>query len=106
MPFVALSGMDEREVVAGFHGKFVHSENMTTSFWRIEAGSTLPEHAHPHEQVSVVTSGKFEMMLDGETRQLEPGMVAVIPSNVKHSGTALTDCTIMDVFYPVREDYR
>ena len=106
MPFVDLSGLNEREVVPGFHGKFVHSDNMTTSFWRIEAGATLPEHAHPHEQVSVVTSGKFEMTLNGEKRQLEAGTVAVIPSNVKHSGKALTDCTIMDVFYPVREDYR
>ena len=106
MPFVELSGLNEREVVSGFHGKFVHSDNMTTSFWRIEAGSELPEHAHPHEQVSVVTSGKFEMTLNGEKRQLAAGTVAVIPSNVKHSGKALTDCTIMDVFYPVREDYR
>lgn len=106
MPFVDLSGMDEREVMPGFHGKFVHSENMTTSFWRIEAGAKLPEHAHPHEQVSALTSGRFEMMLEGETRQLEPGTVVVIPSNATHSGTALTDCTIMDMFYPVREDYR
>lgn len=106
MPFVDLSTLDEREVVDGFHGKFVHSENMTTSFWRIEAGAALPEHAHPHEQVSVVLEGKFEMTLDGEKRQLERGQVAVIPSNVKHSGVALTDCMILDVFYPVREDYR
>ncbi len=106
MPFVDLSTLSEKEVVSGFHGKFVHSENMTTTFWRIEAGAALPEHAHPNEQVSVVVAGKFEMTLDGETLQLEKGKVALIPSNVKHSGRALTDCEIMDVFYPVREDYR
>ena len=106
MPFIELSDIEEREIVPGFHGKFVHSENLTTSFWRIEAGAELPKHSHPHEQVSVVTSGKFEMTLDGEKRQLEPGMVAEIPSNIPHSGKALTDCTIMDVFYPIREDYK
>ena len=106
MPFVDLSTLSEKEVVSGFHGKFVHSENMTTSFWRIEAGAALPEHAHPNEQVSVVVAGKFEMTLDGETRQLEKGKVAVIPANVKHSGRALTDCEIMDTFYPGREDYK
>ena len=106
MPFVDLSTLSEKEVVSGFHGKFVHSENMTTSFWRIEAGAALPEHAHVNEQVSVVVAGKFEMTLDGETLQLEKGKVAVIPANVKHSGRALTDCEIMDVFYPVRDDYR
>ena len=54
----------------------------------------------------MVVAGKFEMTLDGETLQLEKGKVAVIPANAKHSGRALTDCEIMDVFYPVREDYR
>lgn len=106
MPFVDLSDMSEKEVVPGFHGKFVHGDNMTTAFWRIEKGAEVPEHAHPHEQMSVVTSGKFEMTLDGEMRKLAAGTVVVIPSNVTHSGVALTDCTILDVFYPVREDYR
>ena len=98
MPFVALSTIEEREIVPGFHGTFVHGENMSVTFWRIEAGATLPEHAHVHEQVSVLTSGKFEMTLDGEVRQLEAGTVAVIPSNVIHSGRAITDCQIMDTF--------
>jgi hypothetical protein len=37
---------------------------------------------------------------------MEEGEVAVIPSNIKHSGKTITDCYIIDVFYPVREDYR
>ncbi len=106
MPFVELSAIDEKEVVPGFYGKFAHSENMTASFWRIEAGAALPEHAHPHEQISVVVSGQFEMVLDGEKRLLEKGKIALIPGNVKHSGRAISDCEIMDVFYPVRTEYK
>jgi quercetin dioxygenase-like cupin family protein len=37
---------------------------------------------------------------------LTPGKVVVIGSNVPHSGKAITDCRILDVFQPVREDYR
>lgn len=106
MPFIELSTLEENEIVSGFHGTFVHTENMTVTFWRIKAGAELPEHAHLHEQVSVVTAGKFEMTLDGKTLQLEAGKIAVIPSNVKHSGRAITDCEILDTFYPVREDYK
>ena len=106
MPFLALSTLEEKEIVNGFYGKFTHTEKMTASFWRVEAGAELPEHAHPHEQISIVTSGKFEMTLDGETRQLEAGTIALIPANVKHSGRAVTDCTIADIFSPVLEAYK
>ena len=36
---------------------------------------------------------------------MSPGDVAIIPSNIRHAGYAETDCQIIDVFYPIREDY-
>jgi quercetin dioxygenase-like cupin family protein len=106
MPFIELSDINEREMVPGFRTRFVHTDRMTCSYWTITAGAALPEHAHPHEQVTNVIRGRFEMTLEGETRTIEPGSVVVIPSGVKHRGRALTDCYILDVFSPVREDYR
>ena len=101
-----LTDLAEKEVLPGFRAKFVHSANVTVSYWDVKAGATLPEHAHPHEQISNMLEGEFEMIVDGEQQILKANMVAVISSNVRHSGTALTDCKIIDVFYPVREDYR
>ncbi len=106
MPFQSLSEIPAREIIPGFHGKMIHTDQMTLAFWEIKAGASLPEHHHPHEQVANVLKGTFELTLDGETRQLGPGEVAVIPGNVPHSGRAITDCELLDVFQPVREDYR
>jgi quercetin dioxygenase-like cupin family protein len=106
MPFITLSDVGEREMVPGFRARFVHTDRMTCSYWTITAGATLPEHSHPHEQVTNIIRGRFEMTLDGETHTIEPGSVVVIPSGTKHRGRALTDCFILDVFSPVREDYR
>ena len=106
MPFVYLEGVAERQMMPGFHARMHHAENMTVSQWRIEAGAKLPEHSHPHEQVTVILEGSFEMTVDGEKKVIKPGDLVVIPSQAKHSAIALTDCRIMDVFSPVREDYR
>lgn len=105
MNIIKLSEMPEREMVPGYHARFVHSENMTLAYWDIEEGNALPKHAHPHEQVVNLIEGSFEVTVDGETIILDPGSVVIIPSNVMHSGKALTSCRIIDVFYPLRKDY-
>ncbi len=96
----------ESEPLPGFFGRVLHSDTMTFALWRIKAGSVLPEHSHVHEQVVHMIEGDFEIVIDGEARRLSPGMVAVIPSNARHSARALSDCRILDAFQPVREDYR
>jgi quercetin dioxygenase-like cupin family protein len=106
VPFLELEDLETREPMPDFKGKFVHSDHLSVADWSIEAGAPFPEHSHPHEQISIVVSGEFELTLDGETRILKPGVVAIIPGDVPHSGKALTACKVIDVFHPVREDYR
>lgn len=107
MAFFNLSKIDERELLPGFNVRFVHTDSMTLAYWTIDEGSELPEHSHHHEQVlAAVMEGEFQLTVDGEARVVRPGDVVVIPSNVVHSGRALTRCKLLDVFHPVREDYR
>lgn len=106
MPFVPLENQEERELLPGFRARFVHSAHLTVAYWKIKAGAVLPDHAHPQEQISNVIEGAFELTIEGETRTLGRGTVAVIPAHTQHSGRAITQCQIIDVFYPVREDYR
>ncbi len=106
MPLINFSEIEEQELLPGFHVRFVHSDNMTLAYWNIEDGASLPEHTHPHEQVVNVIEGKLELVVDGEPHHLTPGKVFVLPSNVPHGGKALTPCKVIDVFHPVREEYR
>lgn len=103
---IDLRSINQKELVPGFAGRFIHTENLTFAFWEIKAGSSLPEHSHLHEQVVNMIDGEFELTVNGETQILRPNVVVIIPPNTKHSGRAITDCNIIDVFYPVREDYR
>ena len=94
------------EILPGFSGRFIHTPELTIGHFQIKAGSVLPEHEHPHEQISNLISGSFEMTVAGETQVCAPGGVVTIPPNTLHSGRALTDCYIIDVFRPAREDYK
>jgi quercetin dioxygenase-like cupin family protein len=106
MAFQRISTIKSTEIVKGFNAKLVHGEKLTLSYLDIEENSILTEHKHFHEQITQVLEGKLELCINGETEILEPGMLAIIPSNVLHSGKALSFCRVLDVFTPVREDYK
>lgn len=106
MPFLEMSQLKEKELFPGYKGSFIHTENMTFVFWNIKANAPFPSHSHPHEQVLNVIEGRFELTINDQKQVLESGSVAIVPPNAPHSGLALTDCRAIDVFYPVREDYR
>ena len=106
MVFQDLKDIKEREIVPGYRARFLHSKHMTLAYWDVDPGAALPEHSHPHEQISNVLEGQFELTVAGESRILEPGQVAVIPSDVPHSGRAITVCRLLDAFHPCRDDYR
>ncbi|MBI2282319.1 MAG: cupin domain-containing protein [Bacteroidetes bacterium] len=106
MPKVELASIIPKEIVSGYSARFIHTDHMTFSYLDVKAGAALPEHSHPHEQVCHVLDGEFQLTLDGEPLRFGPESVIVIPSNVKHAGLAITDCKLLDVFTPVREDYR
>ena len=106
MRTVNVRGLPVRELFAGYRAQIVHSDRMSFSYVDIDAGASFTEHDHPHEQVINVLEGTFELTIESDTQVLHPGDVAIVPPNARHRGTARTRCRILDVFAPVREEYR
>jgi quercetin dioxygenase-like cupin family protein len=101
-----VSSISPFEISKGFNARMMHTDNLTLAYVDVDDGADLPEHAHVHEQVLNMLEGRFELTVNGVPHILEAGDVFAIPSNVPHSGRALTKCRILDVFNPVREDFR
>ena len=95
-----LDSIKQKEFFPGLKGKLIHGDKITWAFWDVEKDAEVPEHFHHHEQIMHVVEGEFEFILDGEKMVCKNGDVIVIPSNIPHSGRALTKCILMDVFSP------
>lgn len=95
-----------KQLAPGLTGYYTHGERMTLGLVEIEAGSSLAEHKHPHEQITYIIEGQLDMMIGGKPYSLMAGMCQVIPSETLHSAIAVTKVSLIDVFNPVREDYR
>lgn len=93
--------------VPGVTMRPIFGEGSMINYIEIAAGATVPMHSHPHEQLGYVVTGTIVMVIDGDESELRPGDGYRIAGDVQHSGTAGADgCVVIDIFTPVREDYR
>ena len=68
------------------------------------AGTRLPEHAHPHEQIVHVLSGRLRLTVAGVLHELTPGQSLLLTGGVVHGAEALEETRVLDTFSPPRAD--
>ena len=73
--------------------------------FKLEKGSLIPNHNHPHEQTGYMISGQMTFTINGEDFNAYAGDSWSIPGNVYHSVKVHEDSVVIEVFSPVREDY-
>jgi quercetin dioxygenase-like cupin family protein len=105
MPFIDTSGLRVIERLPGWHGRFFHSPSMTFAHYDFVAGSSIHEHFHPEEEVYEVIEGELQLTIDGVSQIVRPGVVGIVPSNVRHSVKALSDGRAIIIDHPVRRDF-
>ena len=105
--FVDFDTMRAFELAAGVSGRPLFGEGAMINLIEFEAGSTVPLHSHEHEQLGIVLRGMQALVVDGEHHQLGPMQGYVLPGGVEHSAYCGPEgALVLDVFRPVREDYR
>ena len=100
-----INELPAKELAPGLKGYYAHGSNMTFGYIEIKKGTKMAEHNHMHEQITYIIEGQLDMVIGGKSCSLTAGMYYIIPSNVPHGAFAVTDCKVIDVFNPTREDY-
>ena len=96
-----------KELIPGIVARTFWGQKMLMAVIDIDANTLMPMHSHPHEQVGIIIEGEIEFTIGEETRNLKPGDVYVIPGGVEHGAQTFDQpVKAMDVFSPVREEYK
>ncbi len=94
------------DIVPGIKRRTIaHGATMYQMRAELKAGSRLPEHAHPQEQIAHIIKGRMKMIVAGVLHELATGDAFYLASNVPHGVETIEDTTVLDTFSPPREDY-
>ena len=71
----------------------------------LAAGSRMPEHQHPQEQIVHILEGQMRLIVDGVPHELLPGDSFYLAGNVPHGVETVLPTRVLDTFSPPRNDY-
>lgn len=94
-------------IFPGVNIRTCSAEHMMLSVVDLAPHAVVEEHSHPHEQVGMLLEGRATFFIGEEEKTLQAGDLYRIPGHVRHRVIALEEpVKALDIFYPIREDYR
>lgn len=104
-----------QEVRPGFRRRIFNGDGLSLCFWRIADGcGPTPYDGHPdNEQFGLILRGQLDFRIGSDERELlGPGDIYYAPKNHPHGDSKFIgdpetgETWILDIFHPVREEYR
>jgi quercetin dioxygenase-like cupin family protein len=82
-----------------------HGATMYQMIAELKAGSVMPEHKHPQEQIIHIIAGRMRVTVAGISHELRVGDSYYLASNVPHGVETIENTTVLDTFSPPRDEY-
>jgi quercetin dioxygenase-like cupin family protein len=94
------------DIVPGIRRRTITSgASMYQMIAQLDAGSLMPEHKHPQEQIVHILEGRMKLIVSGVPHELKGGESFYLASNVPHGVETIVDTMVLDTFSPPRDDY-
>ncbi|ODA42246.1 cupin domain-containing protein [Desulfosporosinus sp. BG] len=95
------------EMLDGIERKtLVYGKNTLLCEFKLAKGKILPMHKHPQEQTGYLVAGHIILIINGERHEMKQGDSWTIQGNIEHGAEIKEDSIAVEVFSPVREDYK
>jgi quercetin dioxygenase-like cupin family protein len=85
----------------------VSGDHVQVAFVDIPADGVVEWHSHVNEQLGMLIAGRVLFEIGDEKKELSPGDFWRISGGVRHRVTPIGGpAKAIDVFYPIRDEYR
>ena len=85
-----------------WHAILAGGKHQELNWVKFDPDSIYPLHSHPYEQTSVVIQGRMRLVVGSEVREVGPGDMWFVPSDMPHGGETLGDepLIFIDIYSP------
>ncbi len=105
--FISLSDLHRFTLAEGVSAQALFGERAMLNLVELAPDALVSRHSHPHEQLGVVLRGELTLVVAGHSRLLREMDAFTLPGELEHQAQAGPEgALVLDVFQPVREDYR
>jgi quercetin dioxygenase-like cupin family protein len=104
--FSDVDALDVLQIWDGVQARAVAGAEATLAHIELAPNAAVPEHHHANEQTGILLRGSLTFTIGGETKELRPGAMWVIPADVPHSVVVGPDgAALAELFAPPRADW-
>ena len=94
------------EIAPGIRRRTItYGTSMYQMIAKLDAGSRMPEHKHPQEQIVHILEGRMKLIVSGVPHELKGGESFYLASNIPHGVETIDDTMVLDTFSPPRDEY-
>jgi quercetin dioxygenase-like cupin family protein len=105
--FTALSQLRRFSLAEGVSARALFGERAMINLVELAPAALVPRHSHPHEQLGVVLKGELKLIVGGQEHLMGEMDAYALPGELEHEAQAGPEgALVLDVFQPIREDYR
>jgi unsaturated pyranuronate lyase len=105
--FVSFADARGFQLAEGVTARALFGEGAMLNLVDLAPEAVVALHSHHHEQLGLILRGSMTLVVDGVDHVLVEMDGYSLPGGVKHEGIAGPQgALVLDVFRPVREDYR
>jgi quercetin dioxygenase-like cupin family protein len=105
--FADQTDCSRHQIFPGVEIATLAGEGMMLSLVEFQPHAVVEAHSHPHEQMGILLEGELEFTIGDERQVVKPGEMWRIPGGVVHKAVAGPNrVRALDVFHPIRDDYR
>ena len=93
-------------IADGVERQMIWGERLMICRLRLAPRVVTNVHSHPHEQMTLVMSGRVLFTIEDQVREVSAGAILHFPPDVRHGATMLDEeVVLIDIFSPIREDF-